>query len=237
MTVIVPSVVTPANVGRIIEDAMFAARILGADNSAQAGDVQLCLRRLQRLIDLWANMSLLVFAPTIESFTFTAGTASYSTGALAGGRPVSIVGMRVNIDGIDYPVDPIVQSVWNDIPYKDTPGIPFSCFYDATMNDGTMNFYYVPAGEYTCYVDSLRPVASDLTTATNLYLPPGYEAALVDSLAVDIWPSFKPGQISPDLKLSAQNAVRALKRTNYRTLVMNTPFDRLSNTAYGSWRG
>jgi hypothetical protein len=62
---------------------------------------------------------------------------------------------------------------------------------------------------------------------TNLSFPPGYEKALVDSLAVDVFPTFKGTRtpIPPDLKQAAIQAQMVLKNTNYRPLEMVTPFD------------
>jgi hypothetical protein len=231
---VVSSVPLSTKVSVIIQDALFAARVLGQDQTVQAGDAALVLRRLNRMMDQWANDSLMIYSNSTESFTMVAGQAQYSTTVLPNGRPIGIDGIRINTSGIDYHVDLITQLVWNDIPYKATQGIPASCFYDASFVDGAMNFYVVPAGAYTCYVDCRRVLTGTMTIDSYIVLPPGYEGAIVDSLAVDIWPSFRKEPIPIDLYKAAQNAKRLIKRTNYQPLIMNTVFDRpYSDYRYG----
>ena len=58
--------------------------------------------------------------------------------------------------------------------------------------------------------------------ATNLAMPPGYEAAIVAGLAVEIWGFFKSTSI-PALMMERMNQTRAvLKRTNYVPMEMDT---------------
>lgn len=210
----------------LVQDAMFAAQVLGQDQTPASGDSQLVLRRLNRMLDSWSNEKQMIFANSTESFTMTDGTASYSTTVLTNGRPVSINGMYVKLSDINYPVDMIDQLRWNAISYRLTSSIPNQCFYDATYPNGTMNFYPVPYAAFTCYVDCQRVLASPLVMSTNLTLPPGYEAAIVAGLAVDIWPSFKGKQPIPnDLKEDKRQTRSVLKRNNYTPMEMGTPFD------------
>jgi hypothetical protein len=224
MTIIVPSIATPANVGIIIQDAMFAARVLGADNTPQAGDVQLCLRAFSRMLGTWANDRLMVYSMSTETFTMSAGVGQYSTNLLAAGRPVAIQSMYVSLSNVDYPVTMIDQQRWNAISVKNISSIPSQCFYDTTMDEGTMNFYPEPSGVFTCTVNAQRAIVGDITTASYIDLPLGYEAALVASLAVEIWPYFKPGEVPKALMQARTEAKSALQRVNYQALEMALPF-------------
>jgi hypothetical protein len=211
-------------VATIITDAMYAAQIIGQDQTPSSGDSQLMLRILQRMLDSWSTETQLIYADTTESFTMTAGVSAYSTSLLTSGRPVSINAMTVKLDDIYYPVDMIDILKWNAIPYKLAQSIPNQCFYEASFPNGTFNFYPVPYAAFTCYVDARYPLASALTLATNLALPEGYEAAIIAGLAIRAWPSFKKGAPSPQMLAEAKETRAVIKRNNYAPLEMVTPF-------------
>lgn len=207
----------------IVQDAMYAARVLGQDQTVSSGDGQLVLRRLNRMLDSWSNEKQMIFANVTESFTMTPNVGQYSTTLLASGRPIAINSMRVNLNNLDYEVDMIDQQKWNAITYKPVAAIPNSCFYDATFPNGTLNFYPQPYAAFTCYVDCQSPLSAPLLMATDLVLPEGYEAAIIAGLAVDISPSFGK-QPTPAMLLEKTETRAVLKRTNYQPLEMELPF-------------
>lgn len=207
----------------IIQDAMYAARVLGQDQTVSSGDGQLVLRRLNRMLDTWSNEKLLIYANDQESFLMTAGQQIYSTSLLPSGRPVAINSMRVTLSNIDYPVDFIDQLKWNGISYKPVQAIPNQCYYDAAFPNANFYFYPIPYAAFTCTLYAQRVLSSPLLMATDLTLPPGYEAAIVAALAVDISPSFGK-QPTPAMLLDKTETRAVLKRTNYTPLEMVTPF-------------
>lgn len=208
-----------ATIEVILQDAMFAAKVLGQDQVPQAGDLQLSLRILRRMLDTWANDTLMVYATNTDTFTMVPGTASYLTSLLPQ-RPVSIAAIRVRLSDIDNPVTFIDLDAWNAIPYKQASSIPTNCYYEPSFPDGLMNFYPTPQAAYTCYVDS-RVTYSDLDLNTVLQMPPGYEDAIVNNLAVLLYPYFRNGDVPAHLQRAAVESKAALKRTNYQPLEMN----------------
>jgi hypothetical protein len=214
-------------ISTLVTDAMYAARVLGQDQTPSSGDSQLVLRRLQRMLDSWSNESSMIFLNDVESFQMTAGVASYSTSLLTAGRPVSINSMRVTLNNIDYPVDFIDQIRWNQISYKLTTSIPSQMYYDDGFPQATMFFYPIPYAAFTCNMYCKRQLTggTPLTLTTVLSMPLGYEAAIVAGLAVDISPSFGK-QPTPDMLREKTETRSVLKRVNYMPLEMNSPFDR-----------
>ena len=209
----------------LIQDAMYAAQVLGQDQTPSSADSQLVLRRLQRMLDSWSNESQMIFLNDVESFVMTPGVASYSTSLLTAGRPVSINSLRVNLNNIDYPVDQIDQLEWNGITYKSTSAIPRKMYYDDGFPQATMFFYPVPYAAFTCYMYCKRQLAAGLTLTSTLSMPLGYESAIVANLAVDISPSFGK-QATPQMVNDAKQTRAVLKRTNYMPMVMESPFDQ-----------
>lgn len=214
-------------VSQLITDALLQATVIGIDQQLDDARSSIGLRRLQRMIDSWANVRDLIFATTQESFTMTANQASYSTTLLTSGRPVSVDSMWVSLNSIDYPVQMRSEQWYNAITYKPTAAVPDNCYYDPSMPNGAFYFYPVPYAAFTCYVVRCDALTGALTMNTVLTMPKGYEKALVDCLAVDVFPSMK-GSAKPipaDLRAAGNEAKRVLKVTNYVALEMSTPFD------------
>lgn len=230
-----------AVVSNLLTDALLQATVIGIDQQLPDSMAQIALRRFQRMIDSWANVRDLIFATTTETFTMTANQAEYSTTLLAGGRPAKIDSMFARLSQIDYAVTMRDQEWYDQIAYKPTSAIPNNCFYNASMPNGAMFFYPTPYAAFECHVVRVDPLTGTMTVGTTLTMPPGYEKAFVDALAVDLYPSFKGAKpIPPDLKASANEAKRVLKVTNFNFLEMNTPFDgydtNLSNSfLYKGW--
>lgn len=213
-------------VSTLVQDAMYQAQVLGQDQTPSSGDVQLVLRRLNRMLDSWANEKQMIFRNDEESFTMTSGQASYTTSVFADGRPIAFNSMRVRLNNIDYPIEFIDQQKWNGISYKGTTAIPQFMYYDSNYPTATMFFYPIPYAAFTCYAYCQRQLQGTLSLTTTLSMPIGYEAAIVDGLAVDIMPSFGK-QASAQQTNMAKESKNRLKRTNYNSLEMQTPFDEI----------
>lgn len=211
-------------VATLVNDAAYAAQVLGQDQTISSGDAQLILRRLNRMLDSWSNERQMIYVNDTESFVMTPGVNSYSTSLLSQGRPVAINAMTVLLSNIYYSVDMIDLLKWNDISYKITQAIPNQCYYNASMPDGTMYFYPTPYAAFTCNVDCQNVLSAPLLLSTDLVLPHGYEAAIVAGLAYDIWTSFKSGDPSPAMKEDMIKTRAVLKRNNYTPYEMKTPF-------------
>lgn len=211
----------------LIYDAMFACGALGqGDVAPSAGDADLCLRRLQRMLDSWSVDGLMVPFITEETISLVQGQQAYTTADLStAARPVAIEsGAFVRFGNVDYPLTVIPKSEWDRIGYKDTQGIPEVVWYEPDMT-GSFQFYPVPAEAMTAYFNVRRVLTGPLTLTTQIDLPPGYDKAIVDCLAMDIAPSFGQ-QISQGLLMAARAAKAQLERMNYVPLVADTGMRR-----------
>lgn len=213
-------------VATLVNDAAFDAQVLGQDQTLSSGDVQLLVRKLNRMLDSWSNEAQLIYSNTVQTFLMTPSVATYSTSLLSLGRPVTIDSMTVTLNNIDYPVDMIDLHKWNQITYKLTESIPNQCYYNANIPNGEFNFYPRPYAAFLCTVYANYQLAQvPLTLATDLVLPPGYEAAIVAGLAVEAWNSFKSGDPSGSMMKKMVDTRGVLKRTNFQPFEMDTPFD------------
>ena len=212
-------------VSTLVQDAMFAARVLGQDETATSADVQLVLRRLQRMLDSWSNEKQMIFRQDEESFPLTAGVGTYSTSLFTEDRPIAIDSMRVRFSQVDYPVERIDAVKWAEIGVKDISAIPAVFYYDAQMPEANITFYPKPSSSGTCFAFCQRVLTGALTLTTDLILPPGYEAAIVAGLAADIWPSFKQGDVPKALIADRTQTRSVIKRTNFIPMEMDNPLN------------
>ena len=217
-----------ATVRDLINDALQTNGTLGQGETLSDDDVNTALRALQRMLGTWANQNLLLYQTAQGTMALTPGTVSYSSALLSTGRPVSVDSAFLRMSGVDYPLDLVDNQTYNEQQYKSNTGLPFMLYVDAGWPDTTFTFFPAPSAAYTAYVSGRYAlIAGAITKDTVVSLPLGYEAALVDNLAVKTASLFGR-QVDGVLMKSAVDAIAWLKRTNQVSLVMETnlPFNR-----------
>ncbi len=183
------------------------------------------------MVDSWSNQNLTVYNATEATFTCVAGTASYATTLWTPTtRPVTIqdVWLRQN-SLVDYPLTRVGQEEYDSVAYKSARGLPSIYFYNPGATTGTLYLYPTPDSTHVIHINGRFPLASALALATTISLPPGYEAALCDNLALELAPSFGVKDLAY-LTIKAGKSKRALYATN------NTP-DRMATGLPGSGSG
>jgi hypothetical protein len=208
----------------IVTDTLYACGAYGQGESLQDADAQLVLRRFNRLLDSWSNVKTLCYELLLDTGMPTvAGTASYSSALLTNGRPVRVDTIAVSRSSFYYDVDLISQAEWSAIPYRLTQGVPEVCWIDWGYPNATFNFYPIPDAVYTVNVGMRKKLTSGITLTTSLSVPLGYERAFVDSLAVDIAPSFgRP--ITGEMRAAAREAQDVLRVTNLEVPLLDSGF-------------
>src|SRR4051812_38997850 len=103
----------------IVTDAMYACGALGQGDTLTAADAQLCLRRLNRMLDMWSGVRELIYEVFDDTFSTVIGTQTYSSALLASGlRPRRVDNMYLTLGVIDYPIELVGSQEWDAIPYK-----------------------------------------------------------------------------------------------------------------------
>ena len=227
----------------LVTDAATTAGVIDPNESLPDDQAQYILRRFNRMIASWGNERLYIFNTYIDSLALVGGQASYSSSLLAHGNARQwdnayvrlVTGSGSPPPGIDYPLNLVDQQTYNAVSYKATAAIPTMLYINTDWPNSTLYFFPVPFGAMTCYIGARQPLESTMTLTTDVDLPPGYEAAIVDSLAVDISPSFGMA-VSPDLRDSAIQAKAAIKRNNHTSMEMITDIP-VSPRLFNIYRG
>lgn len=198
----------------LIQDAASLFGMYAEDTDLSDVSAQLILRHLNRLLDSSSNERLMVNVMATETFPTVAGTASYASSVLGGsGRPLKVDSVNVTLDGSTFPVDLVDNRYYNEIAYKAAQGTPEVMYASMAYPTATFYFYPTPDDVYTVNLATQRVLSSALTLATSVSLPPGYEAWIVNALAVVAAPSF--GTVaSEEVKEAARIAKGNLKRAN-----------------------
>lgn len=235
----------------MITDALQGIGVYAPGEPITAADSELCLQRLNTMVDSWSNESLLTYAILEQSGTLVPGQRQYTIGA--GGnfnmtRPLRIIESPgstyvVDANGNRYNLEVVPRNRWNLIGNLDqvTANFPNTLFYDPQYPLGIINLYPKPNIGWTLYWDSYLQLSDFSELTTQLTLPPGYQAAIQDNLAVELWRFFKPDNaaIPPTTLAIASRSKGNVKRTNVREMLANYDPELVSraNGSYNIYTG
>jgi hypothetical protein len=146
------------------------------------------------------------------------GAASYTIGTggtVATTRPIIITSAAtLSTTSISLPVEIVTSEVWAQrvLDAAETGSFVELLFPDYGMPLITRRVWPSPStGSLILY--SLKPLTGIATLATTVVLPPGYEQALIQNLAVKIAPEFNK-QAPPTLLADAERSRNAIAKTN-----------------------
>ena len=181
----------------LISDALIEAGIIGAGQTPAANDSALGLRLLNRdIMDPWNAIKPFSMGSVLTTGTFAASTATRLIGPSGTGsftvtpRPTTILSAQ-RVDTAANPDEyfPIRVHLYSDYPWRPIPLYSSTditdLYYDpsATLPNGTMYAWPVPDATQTVRVETPAVMGTFATTATTLEFAPGYEAAIVKTLA------------------------------------------------------
>jgi hypothetical protein len=203
---------------KIINQALGLLGIRSGADPVSGEDAAIARERLNTLLDAWRLESLYTYATQTVTATLPANTATLDIGPTGdyeiNPRPVRIESGRYSSDGIDYPIESITQAEYERIEVKATAANPCKLFYNPTLPDGIVYFYPVAVADVEVSLVLQIPLESFADLTTDYELAPGYEKALVYTLAEECGPDFER-DVPPTVTRNAKNARRMVKRTNH----------------------
>jgi len=213
------------NAGSIITAAMQDIGSLYAGQEPSTDDYNVCLRRLNGLLEVWSIDSLLVPYRTQVSHTLD-GSESYTIGS--GGdidtvRPTFIESAYVEHQSRDWPIHVSYdRSEYDRIYDKSIKGVPRFIYYEPEVPLGKIFIWYVGDITYTLKLSTRGMLTefSDLTT--DIDLAPAYSYALEYNLAIIIAPVFETSA-SQEVVMSAKTSLSKIKRLNRQAPKMVYP--------------
>lgn len=189
-----------------------ALRLLGAVDPEETPTAQEradALYALNSMLDAWQIEQLLVFENVDISKTLTPGTGAYtigSGGSINVARPNSIESGYLLDAGIRYDLGrPISERQFKSIITTLTQSdLPLTFWYDRAYPLGTVNLYPIPSKAVELHLLAWQTLQSFASLSTELSLPPGYQLAIENNLAV---------QMAPEFEREAPRSVQEMART------------------------
>jgi len=206
----------------IITKAMQKNGVLLKSESPSPDESSDGLDALNDLISSWSTESMLIYARTLESFTLTGGTSSYTIGTsltFNTARPLKIISAYLRNSTTDTNIAIVPDEVFANITNKTTQGIPEFLNFDNGFPTATIKLWPVPSSAYSLFLSSEKELSA-LTLAGTVSLPAGWKRALIYNLAMELAPEY--GQ-QPDALIvqHANDSKRNIKATIMRNRTMD----------------
>lgn len=205
----------------IIRSALGKLGIVAPGESVDANEAEDCLRALNVMLDGWATENLYAYALQLVDYTVLADTTSLTIGPtgdiVVSARPVRIEdGSYFTAGGVDYPMTPVSDAEYNGIGIKTLSGGlgPDVFNYNPSLSDGELRFYPEALSGNVLHLNVQTQISSFAALATSYTIPPGYERALIFSLAEEVAADYER-EIPPTVARNAANARRFIKRLNF----------------------
>lgn len=178
-----------------ITTALRELGIVGLVDTPESDLSTLALTLYNRILDEWNATRRAIYADVHSSLlTFSAGTnphtigpsASSPTWTVTGHRPVSIEGLRITEDDGDTYLPPLTSRPaewWHGLTAPSTSSAyPTDFYYNPAYPLGQLYFYPEPSSASIKAQLWYRTILSGVALADTFTMPPGYDAALVETL-------------------------------------------------------
>jgi len=204
----------------LITRAASVATVIGAGDTLDGNDAADTLLSLNLMLDAWQAQNLYAYRiENITPFPLTAGIGTYTIGPTGDIvrpiRPVRIEnGFTRDAFGYDRQLWPRSQQEYQAIVLKSLSGtFPSLMYYEPNFPDGTLYLWQLPQAGLTLHLGVWQMLSEYPNLDALVSLPPGYEDAIVYSLAERICIDFQK-KVDPDLANQASNARATIKRNN-----------------------
>lgn len=175
------------------------------------------------LADISASEPMMLYTSAQLSFTSGSNTLDFTvgpTGDVTSDRPSRVRDMFVRYGNIDSPIQQIGRTDYEAIVLKDIEGVfPTVCWYDPTMDDGTVHLWPGFIAGQTIYFIADQPLQEITSFTQDITLPANYNRFLIYNLAVEIAPMYG-SDASATVQRIASVSKRNIKRLNTQVRTM-----------------
>lgn len=215
--------------------AMAEIGAVAQGETLSANDGAFCLGKLNRLVDAWKTRRQYVYCVDNASYPWVVSQASYTigpTGNFVAARPVRIEAANLVSSAIRTPLVVVAVDDRAALTVPVLSGTPTHVYYQATHPNGTLWPWPYP----TVLTDSIElftwhQIATFAALNTVYALAPGYEDALIYTLAESLCPSYGR-QITSELAELARRARYAIGSLNTSSPKLSSDFPLESS---GDW--
>ncbi len=212
-----------ATVNDLIKATFRKLNVVGVNGDPSANQLSEGLDNINRMLSMWNTDGLIKYYIQRETFNFVAGQQSYTIGS--GGdfntvRPVEILEITTDSSGITYRIDLVNYADWMRITNKsESEETPSWAYYEPSYPLGRVYFWGKPTSTNSVVIASEKPFSA-FSNGDTVSLPPGYEKAVIDNLALELFPMYPSESLYPILQNQAQNSIALLKRVNSKNKIL-----------------
>lgn len=237
-------------VGELCQQAAQELRVVGASEALSASDMDLFVGRFNLIMNLWDAWRLATYVSDMLTFTLAGSGTNPTTIGPTGDwevdqRPVRIEAANLII--VDSPPASVVQIPiaiatsrwWMSLT---VPGVttmyPEAVYYEPNWPDGSLEFWPVPTQAYPVTLMVPHVLGNTATAATSFSMPPGYQAALMYTLA-EVCAAPMRTELNPVTRVMAAQARSAIQMNNTESIQLITRDAGMPNprwgTGYSNW--
>jgi hypothetical protein len=196
----------------IITAALIKIRVARSGDVPPAEDLQLGLDTVNRIYDAWNADERAIWTLEFTDYTLTPGLSPHTIGPtgtfVVGQRPDEIKYAALSLGGAPAVYVPVRvrDAAW----YANQPipalsdSVPIDLYYAPAFPNGKLYFYGVPSTAYSVRLWS-RVVLSSVVLTDTFLMPPGYEQAVLLTLAEMLAEDFGRA-VTPTLERQAREA-------------------------------
>jgi hypothetical protein len=206
------------SVFQIIQRAGRTSGVIATGETLSADEQNDALLCLNQMMDAWQADRLYAYSIQDITFPLTQGVSTYTigpAGTFATARPEQIdYAYTRDSTGFDRSINILPAEVFALIGLKSVSNtFPTCLLYTPNYPLGSIQFYPVPSAGLVVHLGLWAPLSEFATVAQVVSLPPGYEDAIVYSLAERL--SLDNAiDIGPDLAKQAQTARARIQGNN-----------------------
>lgn len=212
----------------LMDKALRALGVLRVGGSAAGAQQAECLGVLNAMIDRWQTERLTIYQIAAITHSLTPGDGDYTVytgGDINIARPVKIEPTSfLRWLGEDYPLTLLTRQGYADLSPKSMQGFPESLYYDDQFPQAVLYVWPVPLLSYELHLDYWSPLSSFAAAATNIALPPGYEAALWWGLAAELWSFYPNPGVQAMVVRNAATSKASIQTNNVRVPALSRTF-------------
>lgn len=232
---------------KVYDDLVDALGIVGFRDAGESVDpdgAQLAVRCFNRMVLEWSAKS--IYNPTQTNLAFvSAGNDSITlgpTGDLAT-NPIEISQVTIEMGPSVFPCILKTLEEYERVFNKQTPGISYFAYWDRQRPLSTMHFWPKPMAGTTIRIVGFEKIATITDIQDETSLDEIYSPAIVNGVALRLWPHMPPGQEAiqskADVLAQYHTALSGIKRLNNNMRSVKLVSDLVPSQAssYWTWAG
>jgi len=185
----------PRTVREILTRAMRTATILGASDVMEGNDAADALLTLNQMMDAWQAERLFAYEILQHTHALTAGVGTYTIGpggTINTDRPVRIEWAYTrDSQNYDRPMEIVPDQVFAAITLKNQgDNFPSVLYYRPAFPLGTIRLWEHPSANLVLHLGCWVTLSEFADLNSSVTLPPGYEQAIVLSMAELLSPEY-----------------------------------------------